>query len=103
MGRIRKLTPFPRAKIGRESGLPMAHEVLETASRWFEPEQFVNHRPDYARTLREWEKRFLSKRARAEALVGKDKVNDYLRYLDEAASGFENGAIQLLRIAFRRH
>lgn len=102
-GRIRKLTPFLRAKIWRESELPTAHEVLEAASRWFEPEQLVNHRLDYARTLREWERRLLAARAPAEAAVGPEKVDDYLRYLDEAASGFENGAIQLLRIAFRRN
>ncbi len=39
---------------------------------------------------------------RAEHLVGSEKVAGYLRCLDEAASGFEDGAIQLLRIAFRR-
>ena len=102
-GRIRKLTPFLREKIWRESELPMAHEVLEAASRWFEPERLLNHRLHYARTLREWESRLLSARDRAAELVGAEKVADYLRYLDEAASGFENGAIQLLRIAFRRH
>jgi len=102
-GRIRKLTPFLREKIWRESELPTAHEVLEAASRWFEPEQLLNHRLHYARTLREWEKRLLAAQGRAEEVVGEEKVADYLRYLDEAASGFENGAIQLLRIAFRRH
>jgi len=102
-GRIRKLTPFMREKIWRESELPMAHEVLEAASRWFEPDELVNHRLHYARTLRAWESRLLAARKPAEVLVGAEKVADYLRYLDEAASGFENGAIQLLRIAFRRH
>ncbi|RBP12217.1 cyclopropane-fatty-acyl-phospholipid synthase [Roseiarcus fermentans] len=102
-GRIRKLTPIQRDKIWRESELPMAHEVLEAASRWFEPERLVNHRLDYARTLREWERRLGAAKARAETLVGPEKVADYLAYLDDAASGFENGAIQLLRIAFRRH
>jgi cyclopropane-fatty-acyl-phospholipid synthase len=81
----------------------MAHEVLEAASRWFEPEQLLNHRLHYARTLREWEKRLITTRGRAEQVVSGEKVADYLRYLDEAASGFENGAIQLLRVAFRRH
>jgi cyclopropane-fatty-acyl-phospholipid synthase len=102
-GRIRKLTPFLREKIWRESELPMAHEVLEAASCWFEPEQLLNHRLHYARTLREWEKRLITARGRAEKVVSGEKVADYLRYLNEAASGFENGAIQLLRIAFRRH
>ena len=101
-GRIRKLTPFMREKIWRESELPMAHEVLEAASRGFEVETLLNHRPHYARTLREWEKRLLAARTHAELLVGREKVADYLHYLDEAASGFENGAIQLLRIVFRR-
>ncbi|MGO9422984.1 class I SAM-dependent methyltransferase [Roseiarcus sp.] len=102
-GRIRQLTPFLREKIWRESELPTADEVLLAASRWFEPEQLLNHRQHYARTLRKWERRLLAARAPAEALVGPEKVADYLRYLDEAALGFENGAIQLLRIAFRRH
>ena len=102
-GRIRKLTPFMREKIWRESELPMAHEVLEAASRWFEPDALENHRLHYARTLRAWESRLCAARGRAEDLVGAEKVADYLRYLDEAASGFENGAIQLLRVAFRRH
>ena len=102
-GRIRKLTPFLREKIWRESELPMAHEVLEAASRWFEPDELVNHRLHYARTLRAWESRLLAARKPAEVLVGAEKVADYLRYLDEAASGFENGAIELLLIAFRRH
>ncbi len=102
-GRIRKLTPFLREKIWRESELPTAQEVLEASSRWFEPEQVLNHRLHYARTLREWGARLFAARARAASLVGPAKVADYLRYLDEAASGFENGAIQLLRIAFRRH
>ncbi len=101
-GRIRKLTPFLREKIWRESELPMAHEVLEAAARGFEVETLLNHRLHYARTLREWEKRLLAARGRAERLVGPEKVADYLHYLDEAASGFENGAIQLLRIAFKR-
>lgn len=101
-GRIRKLTPFLREKIWRESELPMAHEVLQAAARGFEVETLANHRSHYARTLREWEKRLVAARRRAERLVGPEKVADYLRYLDDAASGFENGAIQLLRIAFRR-
>ena len=94
-GRIRKLTPFLRERIWRESELPTASEVLETASRWFEVERLVNHRQHYARTLREWESRLSGARAQAEDLVGPEKVADYLRYLDEAASGFDNGAIQL--------
>jgi cyclopropane-fatty-acyl-phospholipid synthase len=102
-GRIRKLTPFLREKIWRQSELPTAHEVLEASARWFEPVELLNHRLHYARTLREWESRLLAARKGAEDLVGAEKTADYLRYLDEAASGFENGAIQLLRIAFRRH
>ncbi len=76
--------------------------MLEAASRGFEVETLLNHRLHYARTLREWEKRLLAARTHAELLVGREKVADYLHYLDEAASGFENGAIQLLRIVFRR-
>ena len=62
-GRIRKLTPFLREKIWRESELPMAHEVIEAASRGFEVETLLNHRVHYARTLREWEKRLLAAQA----------------------------------------
>jgi len=102
-GRLRRLSPFMRRKIWRESELPMAHEVLEAASRAFELEQLLNHREHYARTLRAWETRLRSARARAESLVGPEKVADYLRYLDEAAAGFDSGAIQLLRFVFRRN
>ncbi len=91
-GRIRKLAPFLRERIWRESELPTAHEVLEAACRGVEPERLLNHRLDYARTLRAWEARLSAARARAEALAGPAKVADDLRDLDEAASGFENGA-----------
>ena len=102
-GRIRKLTPFLRAKIWRESELPMADEVLEAASRWFEVEQLLNHRLHYARTLREWEKRLLA-RPLARRGAGRPGQGRRLPALSgRGRLGFENGAIQLLRIAFRRH
>ena len=102
-GRMRKLSPFLREAIWRESELPFAHEILQAACRWFEVEQLVNHRCHYSRTLREWEARLARASVQAEGLIGREKVAGYLRYLDESALGFENGGVQLLRIVLRRH
>jgi cyclopropane-fatty-acyl-phospholipid synthase len=101
-GRIRSMSRFMREEIWRESELPLAHEVLDAASKWFEVEQLVNHRHHYLRTLREWRARLERAADRATQIVGSQKVADYFRYLDESAMGFETGAVQLLRISFRR-
>ena len=101
-GRMQKLSPFLRDAIWRESELPFGHEVLNAASRWFEVEQLLNHRMQYARTLRAWQARLASAANCAESIVGRGMVANYLRYLDESAIGFENGGVQLLRIVFRR-
>ncbi len=102
-GRIRNMSRFMREIIWRESELPLAHEVLDAASRWFEVEQLVNHRLHYLRTLREWRARLDAAADRAEQIVGPQKLADYRRYLDESAVGFELGAVQLLRISFRKY
>ena len=102
-GRIRSMSRFMREEIWRESELPLAHEVLDASSKWFEVEKLVNHRLDYLRTLREWRTRLESAADRAEQIVGSKKLADYYRYLDESAVGFETGAVQLLRISFRRY
>ena len=101
-GRIRSMSRFMREEIWRESELPLAHEVLDASSKWFEVEQLVNHRLHYLRTLQEWRTRLERARDRAEQIVGSRKLKDYFRYLDESAVGFETGAVQLLRISFRR-
>jgi len=102
-GRIRGMSRFMREEIWRESELPLAHEVLEASSKWFEVEQLVNHRQHYLRTLREWRARLERAADRAAQIVGHQKVADYFRYLDESAVGFDTGAVQLLRISFRRY
>jgi cyclopropane-fatty-acyl-phospholipid synthase len=101
-GRIRRMSRFMRESIWRESELPLAHEILDAASQWFEVDQLVNHRLHYLRTLREWRLRLEHAADRAARIVGSQKVADYLRYLDESAMGFELAAVQLLRISFRR-
>lgn len=100
-GRIRKLAPFLRERIWRESELPTAHEVLEAACRGFEPERLLNHRLDYARTLRAWEARLSAARARAEALAGPAKVATTCA-ISTRPPPASRKALQLLRIAFRR-
>jgi cyclopropane-fatty-acyl-phospholipid synthase len=101
-GRIRKMSRFMREEIWRESELPLAHEILQAASAAFEAETLVNHRLHYLRTLQEWRRRLERNADRAAQIVGDRKLADYFRYLDESATGFELGAVQLLRIAFRR-
>ena len=102
-GRIRRLTPFLREKIWRESELPLAFEILEAAARGFAAEMLVDHAAHYARTLREWQARLVAARARAETLVGPERFAEYIQYLEDSALGFESGGVQLLRIAFRRY
>jgi len=102
-GRIRSMSRFMREEIWRESELPLAHEVLDAASKCFEVEQLVNHRLHYLRTLREWRARLERAAEQAAQIVGSQKVTDYFRYLDESAVGFETGAVQLLRISLRRY
>jgi cyclopropane-fatty-acyl-phospholipid synthase len=102
-GRIRNMSRFMRETIWLESELPLAHEVLDAASKFFEVEQLVNHRLHYLRTLQEWRARLERAADRATQIVGGQKVADYFRYLDESSLGFETGAVQLLRISFRRY
>jgi len=85
-----------------ESELPWASEIMEASERRFELVSFRNDPADYARTLGEWLRRLLANRARAEELLGEERVADYERYLRAAVTAYERGHLGLLRLAFER-
>jgi cyclopropane-fatty-acyl-phospholipid synthase len=89
-------------KIFPESELPLIWEPIAAAEGMFELLALRNDADHYYRTLRVWEANLAAHIAEATALVGKEIVKDFRRYLTVAAYGFRNGYICLLRMSFQK-
>lgn len=97
-----RLDPFITGRIFPGSDLPRLAELAEALVGPFQLLRLRNDPLDYARTCTVWAERLAERRAEAEALVGPEKVADYLRYLKMSAAGFRAGALDLLRITLVR-
>lgn len=97
-----RLDPFITERIFPGSDLPRLAELAEAHLGSFRLVHLRNDPADYARTCSVWAARLAARRAEAEALVGPERVADYLRYLKMSATGFRAGALDLLRITFQR-
>jgi cyclopropane-fatty-acyl-phospholipid synthase len=93
---------FVRERIFPRSDLPTLSEILEAADDVFEPIAIRNDRRDYARTTRDWLDRLKARRPEAAALIGTDRVEDFLRYFRLSVGCFELGNLLLLRVVFTR-
>ncbi len=96
-----RLDPFITARIFPGSDLPRLAQLAEAWTGPFSLVRLRNDPLDYARTCAVWAERLAARRAEAEALVGAEKVADYLRYLKMSAAGFRSGALELLRVTLR--
>jgi cyclopropane-fatty-acyl-phospholipid synthase len=96
------LNRFIIEKIFPESDLPTLSAIDRASFRLFEITSLRNDRADYEATLKCWYRSLRARRADAVALVGEQTVVDYERYLSLFMVGFHTGAMNLLRIAFRR-
>lgn len=85
-----------------ESELPRLPEILTAANNLFEVERFRNDRNDYGRTCEIWAATLKEKRPEAIAMVGKDQVRRYERYLKFSAWGFFSHRLHLLRFRLKR-
>jgi cyclopropane-fatty-acyl-phospholipid synthase len=101
-GDLNGLDALDFAVVFEEATLPTLVEIAEGADGLFEIETLRNDREQYARTGREWLRRFQATRAECLALVGEDRVARYERYLGLVPRVFDSGAAELLRITFRR-
>lgn len=93
---------FIRDRIFPESELPLPSEILEASERLFEL-LFVRNEPDhYMRTCQAWLDQLDTATEHATALVGKEVVADYHRYLEACIRGFAKRHTGLIRIVFER-
>lgn len=93
---------FVRTRIFPDSDLPDAGEILAAAGARFELETLRNDRRHYAETTRRWRSALLARRDDSIALVGAARVDDMDRCFRVSIGAFELGALQLLRMGFRR-
>ena len=86
------------SQIFPESDLPRLEEIVVACDQLFEIVMVRNDRHDYARTCETWALNLRAKRSEAIALVGKEQVQRYERYLKLSAFGFLTGKLWLLRL-----
>lgn len=99
-GRLRRDDPNVKlmSQIFPDSDLPRLEEIVLAAEGLFEIARLRNDRVDYARTCEIWANNLRSRRAEAIALVGRDQVMRYERYLKLSSFGFWTGNLWLLRL-----
>lgn len=100
--RRKDLNRFIIEKIFPESDLPTLAEIAQACDGVFEVTTLRNDRLDYEATLKHWYFNLRARKAEAVALVGKEAVANYEKYLSLFMIGFHTGAMNLLRIALRR-
>jgi len=100
--RRKDLNRFIVEHIFPESDLPTLSEIALASDRVFEITFLRNDRLDYETTLKHWYFNLRANKAGAIELVGEEAVANYEKYLSLFMVGFHTGAMNLLRIAFRR-
>jgi cyclopropane-fatty-acyl-phospholipid synthase len=94
---------FITERIFPGSMLPRPAEVISAADRVLSLVNCRNDARDYARTCRVWAGRLERSRDGAIAVVGEEKVSDYIQYLRMSAAAFERSGFSLYRLKFRSY
>lgn len=92
---------FIQQEIFPAAELPTLAAITAAAEGVLEVRSLRNDRLDYAWTCEQWARRLRARREEAVALVGRDVVARYERYLRLSALGFRMGKIGLLRLVLR--
>lgn len=85
-----------------DSDLPLEWEPIAAAEGTFSLIAARNDADHYYRTLVLWEQNLLGNYDKAVALVGKERTDDFRRYLRMSAAGFRAGMVSLMRYSFRK-
>lgn len=85
-----------------DSDLPLEWEPIAAAEGTFSLIAARNDADHYYRTLVLWEQNLLANYDKAVALVGKERTDDFRRYLRMSAAGFRAGMVSLMRYSFRK-
>lgn len=85
-----------------DSDLPLEWEPIAAAEGTFSLIAARNDADDYYRTLVLWEQNLLANYDKAVALVGKERADEFRRYLRMSAGGFRAGMVSLMRYSFRK-
>lgn len=94
------LTDFFQTVLFPESILPRVPDLVLASEPWFHLVSLECSADDYVRTAHEWRTRLLARRDEAEALVGPEVVERYLRYLIAGRVAFRRGDWTLTRSIF---
>ncbi len=85
-----------------DSDLPLEWEPIAAAEGTFSLIAARNDANDYYRTLVLWEQNLLANYDKAVALVGKERTDEFRRYLRMSAVGFRGGMVSLMRYSFQK-
>ena len=85
-----------------DSDLPLEWEPIAVAEGTFSLLAARNDADHYYRTLILWEQNLLANYDQAVALVGKERTDEFRRYLRMSAGGFRAGMVSLMRYSFRK-
>lgn len=85
-----------------DSDLPLEWEPIAAAEGTFSLIAARNDAEHYYRTLVLWEQNLLGNYDKAAALVGKERTDEFRRYLRMSAAGFRGGMVSLMRYSFRK-
>lgn len=85
-----------------ESDLPRPFEIFRACDGLFEVTDYRNDREHYIRTLRAWHRNLRDHAAEAIALVGRERVEFYKRYLAISTLMFSGRHAVLLRLKMTR-
>ena len=95
-------THFLANRIFPETDPPHLSEIVSACAGLFEIKFLRNDNDHYARTCALWAKNLKNRMKEAVEMVGQEKVDDYLQYLQLSRLGFDLGRLCLYRITFVR-
>jgi cyclopropane-fatty-acyl-phospholipid synthase len=98
----RPVTRFFYDEVFPESSLPRLAELIESADPYFEVQSVRTDADHYAQTCRAWRSRLRRRRAEADAIVGVQETDWYLRYLMMSEMTFSARWCGLVRVLWRR-
>jgi cyclopropane-fatty-acyl-phospholipid synthase len=85
-----------------ESDPPRLAEIAHAAEKLFEIRSVLNHRDHYSRTCSAWLEKLRTNWTKAVDIVGQEKAEVYVRYLEASIRQFQLGHANLYRISLRR-
>lgn len=85
-----------------DSDLPLEWEPIAAAEGTFSLIAARNDADHYYQTLVLWEQNLLANYDKAVALVGKERTDEFRRYLRLSGIGFRGGMVSLMRYSFRK-